>query len=368
MSINNIIMYLMVFFMIVGALDRIFGNKYGYGKKFEDGIMTVGTLSLVMIGIISLSPVIADFLRPIITPFYKMIGADPAMFAGTILANDMGGYSLGTELALSKDAGLLGGLFLSSTLGVTLSFSIPVALGTIRKEDEKYLSKGILSGIATIPIGCFFGGLIAGFKLKMLIFNLIPTFIFTIFICFALLKFPKKVAKIFSLFGKFMSIIITIGLALQIIEILTGIVIIKGMYPALEAVKTVFRIGIVLAGAFPLVFFITKTFKKSLIKIGNIFNINESSMAGLIACLAHNIPMFMLVKDMDNKGKMMNIAFSVSGAFVLGSHLGFTAGVNKDMVFPIIVTKLVGGISAVFVAVYLYNKDEKMNKENNKND
>ena len=64
----------------------------------------------------------------------------------------------------------------------------------------------------------------------------------------------------------------------------------------------------------------------------------------------------------------MNIAFSVSGAFVLGSHLGFTAGVNKDMVFPIIVTKLVGGISAIFVAVYLYNKDEKMNKENNKND
>ncbi|WP_300392640.1 ethanolamine utilization protein EutH [Fusobacterium sp.] len=358
MGINNIIMYLMVFFMIIGAVDRILGNKYGYGKKFEDGIMTIGTLSLAMIGIISLSPIIADFLRPIITPFYKMFGADPAMFAGTILANDMGGYSLGAELALSKEAGLFGGLFLSSTLGVTLSFSVPVALGTLKKEDEKYLSKGILSGMATVPIGCFFGGLIAEFNIKMLILNLIPIFIFTIFICFALLKFPQKVGKVFAIFGKFMSGIITIGLMLQIIEILTGIVVIKGMFPALEVIKTVFRIGIVLAGAFPLVLFITNVFKKPLIKIGSVFNVNEASMAGLIACLAHNIPMFILVKDMDNKGKMINIAFSVSGAFVLGSHLGFTAGIDKSMVFPIIMTKLIGGITAGLLANYLYNKEE----------
>lgn len=359
MSINNGIMYLMVLFMIIGALDRISGNRFGYGKKFEEGMMTIGTLSLAMIGIISLSPVIADFLRPIITPFYKMAGADPAMFAGTILANDMGGYSLGTELALSEEAGFFGGLFLSSTLGATLSFSIPVALGIVKKEDEKYLSKGILAGIATIPIGCFIGGITAGFKIKMLVLNLIPTFIFTIFICFALLKYPKKVAKIFDVFGKFMSAVITAGLALQIIEILTGIVIIKGMFPALEAVKTVFRIGIVLAGAFPLVHFITKTFKTPLIKAGRIFGINETSMTGLIACLAHNIPMFMIVKDMDNKGKMINIAFSVSGAFVLGSHLGFTAGINKDLVFPVIVTKITGGITAAVIAAYLYEREKE---------
>lgn len=361
MSINNIIMYIMIVFMMIGALDRIFGNRYGYGKKFEDGIMAIGTLSLAMIGIICLSPVIANGLRPVITPFYKIIGADPAMFAGTILANDMGGYSLGTELALTKEAGLFGGLFLSSTLGTTLSFSIPVALGTLRKEDEKYLSKGILAGIATIPIGCFFGGIVAGFKLKMIILNLIPTLIFTFFICIALLKFPKKVAKIFSIFGKFMSVIITIGLALQIIENLSGIVIIKGMFPALEAVKTVCKIGMVLAGAFPMVFFITKTFKTSLIKLGGIFKVNEASMAGLISSLAHNIPMFILVKDMDEKGKLINIAFSVSGAFVLGSHLGFTAGVDKSMVFPVIVTKIVGGISAIIVANYLYNREKKDN-------
>ena len=84
----------MIFFMLVGAVDRLLGNRFGYGKKFEEGIMAIGTLSLAMLGIISLSPLIASALKPIITPLYKLIGADPAMFAGTILANDMGGYSL----------------------------------------------------------------------------------------------------------------------------------------------------------------------------------------------------------------------------------------------------------------------------------
>lgn len=361
MSINNIIMYIMIFFTFVGGVDRIFGNKFGYGKKFEEGILAMGPLAMAMLGIISLSPLISNFLKPIIAPLYQFIGADPAMFAGTILANDMGGYSLGTELALTREAGLLSGLILSATLGATLSFSIPVALGLVEKEDEKYLSDGILAGLLTIPFGCFVGGIVAGFNIKLLLINLFPIFIFTILISFGLSKYPKKIAKGFSIFGKFMMIVITIGFCFQVLETLTGIIIIPGMYPATEAIKIVCRIGMVLSGAFPFVFFITTTFKKPLIKIGGSFGMNENSMSGFIACLAHNIPMFMIVKDMDPKGKVLNIAFSVSGAFVLGSHLGFTAGIDKSMVFPVITAKIVGGISAMIVANYFYNKNLKNN-------
>ncbi len=359
MSINNIIIYVMVFFMFVGAIDRVFGNKFGYGKKFEDGIMTMGTLALAMLGIISFSPVIASFLKPIIAPFYKIIGADPAMFAGTILANDMGGYILSQELALSHESAMFSGLFLSATMGTTLSFSIPVALGIVSKEDEKYLSKGVLAGISTIPLGCFVGGIFAGFSIKTLFFNLIPIIAFTIIICWALLKFPKRVAKGFSIFGKFMFILTTFGLALQILETLTGIVVIKNMISINEGIKTVGSIAITLAGAFPMLYFITSVFTKPLTVIGKMFKINEKSTAGLIASLAHNIPMFNILKEMDERGKLLNIAFSVSGAFVLGSHLGFTAGIDKELVFPVIITKIVGGISAMFVANYIYNKEFK---------
>lgn len=359
MNINTFIIYTMVFFMLVGAIDRIFNNKFGYGKKFEEGMMTMGTLALAMLGIISFSPVISSFLKPIISPLYKLIKVDPATFAGAILANDMGGYILLQELALTHETAMFAGLFLSATLGTTLSFSIPIVLGIVRKEDEKYLSKGILAGILTIPLGCFTGGLIAGFSIKLLIFNLIPIILFSSFMCYLLLNFPKLVAKFFLIFEKFMFILTTLGLVLQIIEALTGIIIVKGMLPISQGINIIGNIAITLTGAFPMLHFITSAFTKPLTKFGKIFKINEKSVLGLIACLAHNIPMFNILKDMDEKGKLLNISFSVSGAFILGSHLDFTAGVDKNLVFPVIISKFVGGISAMFIANFFYNKELK---------
>ena len=82
-----------------------------------------------MIGIICLAPVLAGLLRPVVVPLYSFLGADPAMFAGTILANDMGGAPLAKELALTPEAGQFGGLIVGSMLGPTVVFTIPVALG-----------------------------------------------------------------------------------------------------------------------------------------------------------------------------------------------------------------------------------------------
>lgn len=91
MSVNEIIIGLMAVFLVLGALDRIAGNRFGLGEKFEEGILAMGSLALAMIGILCLAPVLSDLLRPVVVPVYTFLGADPAMFAGTILANDMGG-------------------------------------------------------------------------------------------------------------------------------------------------------------------------------------------------------------------------------------------------------------------------------------
>ena len=42
LNINSVIMLIMMIFMIVGAIDRIRGNKLGYGEKFEDGFNAIG--------------------------------------------------------------------------------------------------------------------------------------------------------------------------------------------------------------------------------------------------------------------------------------------------------------------------------------
>lgn len=356
MSINEIIIYIMVFFAALGALDRIIGNKFGLGEKFEEGIMAIGALAISMVGIIALAPVIANLLKPIIVPLFGILGADPAMFAGSIIANDMGGAPLAQALAIDPNAGLFGGLIVGAMLGPTIVFTIPVALGIIEEKDRKYLATGVLAGVITIPIGAFVGGIVAGFPVMMVIRNLIPIILFAILIALGLWKFEDAMIKGFTYFGKFVVAVITLGLGAGIVEQLTGIVLIPGMGSIREGFEIVADIAIVLSGAFPLVYVITKVFKTPLMKLGKVLGMNDVAAAGLVASLANSIPMFGMMKDMDNRGKILNVAFAVSAAFVFGDHLGFTAGFNPTMIFPMIVGKLVGGITAIFVAMFIANK------------
>ncbi len=136
MSINEIIIYVMVVFMVLGAIDKCIGNKFGLGEQFEEGIMAMGSLAVAMVGVICLAPVLADVLRPIVVPVFNILGADPAMFAGSLLANDMGGAPLALELAKDPNAGLFGGLIVGAMMGPTIVFIIPVALGIIEKKTK----------------------------------------------------------------------------------------------------------------------------------------------------------------------------------------------------------------------------------------
>lgn len=363
MSINEIIIYIMVAFMVLGAIDKCIGNKFGLGEQFEEGMMAMGSLAIAMVGVICLAPVLANVLKPIVVPVFDMLGADPAMFAGSILANDMGGAPLAVELAKDPQAGLFGGLIVGAMMGPTIVFIIPVALGIIEKEDQKFLATGILAGIITIPIGALVGGLVAGFNIMMVIKNLIPIIIFAVVIAIGLLKFENAMIKGFTYFGKGVVIVITLGLVAAIVQALTGIVIIPGMKPIHDGIAIVGDIAIVLAGAFPLVLVITKVFNKPLMALGKLMGMNEISAAGLVASLANCIPMFGMMKDMDDRGKIINVAFSVSAAFVFGDHLGFTAGFNSTMITPMIVAKLVGGITAVLLAMFISSKMLKHDKE-----
>ena len=353
MSINDIILYIMVAFMVLGAVDRILGNRWGYGAQFEEGFMAMGALALAMIGVICLAPVLNVVLTPALAPVYNAIGADPAMFAGTLLANDMGGYPLAQQMTTDPDIANFSGLILGSMMGPTIVFTIPVALSIIAKEDTQYLARGILIGLTTVPIGSLVGGLIAGLPISTIIVNLVPVIIVAAAIALGLKMAPTKMINGFEIFGKGIVIIITIALASAVIEALTGFAVIPGMLPFGEGAAVVGHIAMVLAGAFPLVYFITTKLNKPLMAVGRSLGMSETAAAGLVATLANSIAMFNIMKDMDNRGKIINVAFAVSASFTIGDHLGYTAAVNSEMITAVIIGKLVGGITAVMVAIFV---------------
>lgn len=356
MSINEIIMYIMVLFMVIGGIDKCIGNKLGLGEQFEEGLMAMGSLALSMVGIITLAPVLATVLSPIVVPVYEFLGADPSMFATTLLANDMGGFALAQQMAHDPQAGLFAGAILGAMMGPTLVFTIPVALGIIEKEDQQYLATGVLSGIITIPLGLLAGGLVAGMPMSMILPNLLPIVIVAALIIVGLWLAPQGMIKGFNVFGKGVVIVAIAGLVIGAIQQLVDITLIPGIAPVTEGIEVVGDIALTLAGAFCLVAVITRVFNKPLMKLGKVLGMNEIAAAGMVATLANNIPMFQMLKDMDRRGKIINVAFAVSASFILGDHLGFTAGVAKEMIFPMMVGKIVGGITAIFVAVFMANR------------
>ena len=358
MSAHELLIAVMAIFAVFGAIDRIAGNKLGLGKQLEEGILAMGSLAMAMLGIIALAPVLANLLKPVIVPVFSFLGADPAMFAGSLLACDMGGGALALELTENYDAAMLGGVITGSMLGATIVFSVPVAMGILEEADRGAMAKGILCGIVTIPVGILGGGLAAGFPILMVLRNLIPVVLIAIAIAFGLWKAEHAMVKGFTLFGKGVTAVVTAGLAASIVETLTGWVIIPGLAPISEGFETVGAIAIVLAGAFPLVYTITRVFRKPLLKLGKALGINDAAAAGLVATLANSIATFGMVKDMDSRGKVVNIAFAVSAAFVFGDHLGFTAGFAPQMLGPMIIAKLAGGITAVALALFLTRKDK----------
>lgn len=359
MSVHEILIAVMAVFAVLGALDRIFGNRFGIGKEFENGILAMGALAMAMIGIICLAPVLANLLKPVVVPVFNFLGADAAMFAGTILACDMGGGALAKELTSDPQAALLGGVLTGSMLGATVVFTIPVAMGILKESDRPFLAKGILCGVVTIPLGVLAGGLTAGFPMMMVLRNLIPIVLIAILIALGLWKWEKGMIRGFGWFGKGILALITAGLAAAIVQELTGFTIIAGLAPISEGFETVGAIAIVLAGAFPLVYAITKLLKKPLLKLGKLLGVNDTAAAGLVASLANSIATFDMLSSMDRRGKVVNVAFAVSAAFVFGDHMGFTAGFAPEMLPAVIVGKLTGGVSAVAVALLLTRKDRE---------
>lgn len=372
LSINSVIMMIMMIFMLVGAIDKIRGNKLGYGEEFENGFNAIGPLAISMAGVVAAAPVLSTVLGPILKPIYTAIGADPSMFATTLLACDMGGYPLAMELAGDPAIGNFAGLILGTMMGPTIVFTIPVALGIIKKEDRSYLGAGVLAGMITIPIGCIVGGLamnMTEYKIGMgtILINLVPVIVIAALIVIGLWFAPAKMISGFNVFGTGVTIVITALTAIAVFQQITGIMFplfdvmsikdeVTGLSPLDSGLLTCGQIGIVLIGAFPMVKWITRHFGSVLNKVGKAFGMNETGSAGLVATLANNIAMFNIMGDMNAKGKILNVAFAVSAAFVFGDHLGFTAGVEQQMVFPVILGKLVAGITALILANILAPK------------
>ena len=368
--VSTLIVGVMVFFSLISIIDQLFMNgKLGYAEQFNNGISIMGPTFLGIAGIMALVPIFSLIIESSISPLYGRLGLDPAMAVTTILANDMGGYQLANAVANDPLIGKWAGAVYGSMMGATIVFSIPVGLAAIEKEDVPYFSRGILFGIAAIPVGTFVSGLVMGIPFGKVVLNLIPPIIFSALIIFCLLKFPKATTEAFKKFSNVISIVGMLGLGLAMVKDLVliplqdlGLLNIDSipffnlLGSTMDGIVVAGNVGLILSGALPFIYFLNKALAGLLKKISDKTGFTNTGVTGFLSTCANNMATFAILKDMKGKEKIVNVAFAVCAAFVIGDHLAFTAANAPDCIVPMMIGKLVSGICAVILAM-IFVKD-----------
>ncbi|MBQ8426881.1 MAG: ethanolamine utilization protein EutH [Clostridia bacterium] len=132
----KVVSIIMLTFAFLGSIDRLFGNKVGLGKEFEKGFSLLGQLVLSMMGMIIIAPVLAEVLSPIFDFVYNVFKIEPSIIPASLFANDMGGAPLAIQVAKNSSLGAFNGMIVASMMGATVSFTIPLALGCLKKEKH----------------------------------------------------------------------------------------------------------------------------------------------------------------------------------------------------------------------------------------
>ncbi len=354
---EKIMLYIVGVFFAIGVVDYIFGNRFNLFKGIEDGVKSMGSLALSMIGILSIIPIISDSITKYMLPIFKNSLVDPSIVISSFIAVDMGGYKITQAIAMDKSMIYFSGILISSILGCTISFTLPLALGIIDKKYLNILCKGILCGIVTLPIGLFIGGILLKMNLSNIIINLLPIIIISILVAVGLYRKPNKMIKYFTYLAKMIVILGVIGLGIQGFSSITGIVIINNLLPLEETLTIVGKIAIFLGGANVMLEIIKRVFRNSISNLEKILDINSDSVAALIGSLASAVIVFTDFHKMDDRGKLICSAFSVSGAYVFGGQLAYVAIEAKEIVLVYVLVKLISGFLGLALALKISKKE-----------
>ncbi|MBY6140954.1 ethanolamine utilization protein EutH [Leisingera daeponensis] len=388
--IGTIVIYIIMASAVVGAVASIIDSESPLGKEFTAGLHSIGHIFIPVAGIMAAVPYLSAFISSTIGPAFQAVNADPAMAATSIIAVDMGGYQLAKALAQSHEGWIMASVT-GFMAGATIIFTIPVGLSMLEKEDHQYMAIGIMCGLLSIPVGvlvsCLALGLMdiavrpeinaAGSATYGLVLetadvfrNIAPLVVFCLALAAGLKLYPSLMIRLFLAFGRIMYAAITLVLVLSIVEYFTGLLssllggwgfapIIADEEDQFRALEIAGYIGIMLCGAFPMVWMLNRFLQKPMQKVGTWLGLSSAGTAGLLAASANVLAMFRLIKDMPPRDKVLVISFAVCGAFMFGDHLAFSANFQPTIILPLLLGKAAGGVAGFSLAVWVLSSEDK---------
>lgn len=379
--IGTFVIYVIMACAVIGAVASIIDSESPLGREFMAGLHAIGYIFIPVAGIMAAVPYLSRFVDAAIGPAFLAMGADPAMAATSVIAVDMGGYQLAQALAVSTEGWIMASVT-GFMAGATIIFTIPVGLAMLEKSDHKYMALGIMCGILAVPVGVLVSCLVLtimqinvrpeiattgeathllALTMAEVLRNIAPLIVFCVVLATCLRMFPTMMIRAFLAFGRALYAAITLVLVFSIVEYFTGVFTWAfgdwGFAPIIADADDQFRaleiagyIGIMLSGAFPMVYLLQHFLARPMERLGGRLGMSATGTTGLLAASANVLAMFRLVKDMPPRDKVLCIAYAVCAAFMFGDHLAFSANFQPTIILPLLLGKLAGGVTGFVIA------------------
>ena len=341
----NIFIAIMLVFAAAGLLDEILGGKLGLMPNFEKGLATMGGLAMSTVGFYAIGVTYVQTHAEAIEEAAKHMPFDPALIPSCLLAPDMGALGMAQKLAATPALAAFTGAMVAGSLGMTVGYQLPVFLAAVRKDEIGELMRGFIFGLIAIPSGLAVGGLMLGLPVRQLFFNMIPVLVLCMVLIAAFVLVPALTMKI----------MIFLGNAIRIFSFLLFGVAVFGIFmPKYAVVENalieemlfmVLRMVIAACGGLVLSQVALKRLQKPIQR-------NEEAVVGLFLSFIQSLAMLPLFSKMDKRGKVLNAAFSVAGAYVVGGQMTLVASlIPGNWVIAYMISKVLSGGLAVVLAV-----------------
>ena len=346
---NPFILLLLVMGLF-GLIDKLLNGRFGVAEAFDRGMDMMGGMMISVVGIYSIGVTIIRANAENAAKLASLLPFDPSIFAGALLAPDMGGYPISMSMAATREIGLFFGIFLSSSLGAEICFQIPIFLSTLKKDDTAHFLKGTLIGIIAVPFVLASGALLIGMPAAHLAANMAPVVTLCLLLA-AALKFAERASTaVLRVFGEAVKIASYAFFAMAMASLFVPGLELAPSDVIIEACVIVVKMIIIIAGSLVFTKLVFARLEGPIGWAARALCVNRESVMGLLLCTISCVAMLPLFPSMDRRGKIMNAAFSATTAYILGGQMAFIVSVEPELLVRYLAAKLFGGLCALLIA------------------
>ena len=227
------------------------------------------------------------------------------------------------------------------------------------KSKQDAFARGILEGLVVLPVAMILGGLVIGLNIRDILWHSLPILILSFLVLYGIWKNLPLMIRIFTVFSKILRVIGIIGIIAGAFQQMSGVTLIPGITPIMDALRIVSMVTVTLLGCMPLSEFLSRVLEKPLASLGKKLRTSPEALSTPILTLASGTSGIIAMQNFDERGIELNSAFVVFAVSGLSAQLSFTLNNAPEYVNAFIVSKILGGIIAMVFSAWMMDRREK---------